>query len=330
MSVNNLCQSQSLESLLVDGPVNFAAYMEHALYHPNYGYYGASADYLQDFITAPIHANYLAKAVTNWLLSQHLNHVAELGPGLGHLALEIQKNHYGLKRYYLVDRSNALRKHQQQNLTHAVYSHISTLDCAQPTVVIANEVLDALPTRRFRYHKQQIQEWFLDQNYQETWQNYDDLCEQIKAYSKQWPQGYEFAITDYVPILKQLERSTADHALWIDYGHESETYFHPSRPFSCVKYIKAHQHVAFDPKAIGNVDISASVNWTAFITAAKQVGFSVERFGSLAGFMCYYQAYSDIDISNISTRYQLKETMIPGGLGETMQVLWLKRDTGIV
>ncbi len=319
-----------LSGILVKGDVNFATYMEYALYHPQYGYYAAKANYPADFITAPIHANYLARAISTWFEDINAKYVAELGPGLGHLARDVIKiSQERLKRYYLLDRAAALRDHQSRYLSSPQFKLIQSLTEHPIEAVIANEVLDAIPTRRFKYSQSKVFEWFLNPKGQEVWQQ----ClppEEVQSYLSTWPDGYEFEVTDYQQILSQFEQTEVQHILWIDYGYEAETYFHPMYPASRMKYIAQHQHVAFDLKDLGQVDISTTVNWSAVIKAANICGYEVERFGSLADFMHFYRVHEHIDLHAQSEVYDFKETMIPGGLGETMQVLWLRKTAGIV
>jgi SAM-dependent MidA family methyltransferase len=316
--------------LLAQGKINFSTYMEYALYHPQNGYYASKANYPEDFITAPIHANYLARAISQWFKDIGVEHVAELGPGLGHLARDIvNMSGEELKAYYLLDRAVALRDHQSKYLSSPQFKLIQSLTEHPIEAVIANEVLDAIPTRRFKYSHSQVFEWFLDTEGQEVWQQCAPPPE-IEPHLSDWPDGYEFEITNYQQIMSQFEHSEVQHILWIDYGYEADTYFHPMYPASRMKYIAQHQHVAFDAQDLGQVDISTTVNWSGVSKAASRYGFEIERFGTLADFMHFYRVHEYIDMQEQSAVYDFKETMIPGGLGETMQVLWLKKTSGIV
>src|SRR5689334_14903548 len=104
------------------GAIDFARYMELALYAPGLGYYSAGATKFGaagDFITAPelgfVFARCLARAMAP-TLHEAGGDVLELGPGSGVLAaellLELEKLGALPARYRLLERSADLRERQ--------------------------------------------------------------------------------------------------------------------------------------------------------------------------------------------------------------------------
>ena len=148
------------------GALDFARYMELALYAPGLGYYSAGATKFGadgDFITAPelgfVFARCLARALAP-TLRETRGDILELGPGSGALAAELLAELERLdalpRRYRLLERSADLRE-RQRGLIRQRCPHLENLTewldapPAQPWrgALVANEVVDALPVRRF-------------------------------------------------------------------------------------------------------------------------------------------------------------------------------------
>ncbi|MGA9335162.1 MAG: SAM-dependent methyltransferase, partial [Rudaea sp.] len=148
------------------GALDFARFMELALYAPGLGYYSAGAAKFGaggDFTTAPelgfVFARCLARALAP-TLRETRGDVIELGPGSGVMAaqllLELERLDALPARYRLLERSADLRERQgialARHCPHLEKS-IDWLDAppvsAWRGVLIANEVIDALPVRAF-------------------------------------------------------------------------------------------------------------------------------------------------------------------------------------
>ena len=148
------------------GMLDFARYMELALYAPGLGYYSAGATKFGaagDFVTAPelgfVFARCLARALAP-TLRETRGDILELGPGSGALAaellLELERLDALPARYRLLERSADLRARQHENLAaHCAHlvARCEWLDtppgAAWRGVLVANEVIDALPVRAF-------------------------------------------------------------------------------------------------------------------------------------------------------------------------------------
>jgi SAM-dependent MidA family methyltransferase len=144
------------------GWLDFARYMELALYAPGLGYYSGGSTKLGaagDFVTAPeIGAALgvaLAATLDGELEALRGDTVLELGAGSGALAAQLQDAFAKLGRdvrYLILEPSADLRERQQAALRRFSprVEWLATLP-AEPFagVVVANEVLDALPVARF-------------------------------------------------------------------------------------------------------------------------------------------------------------------------------------
>src|SRR5215468_7881007 len=108
------------------GSIDFARYMELALYAPGLGYYSAGAAKFGaagDYVTAPelgfVFARCLARALAPTLRATR-GDVLELGPGSGALAaellLELERFDALPRCYRLLERSADLRERQRETL----------------------------------------------------------------------------------------------------------------------------------------------------------------------------------------------------------------------
>ena len=148
------------------GSISFAEFMHHALYAPGLGYYSAGATKFGtdgDFVTAPevspLFGRVLARQCADVLTEIDAASVLEFGAGSGKLAADILQALAAFdalpKEYCILEVSADLCERQHQFLRDAVPEHVGRvrwLDRLPDThagVIIANEVLDALPVQRF-------------------------------------------------------------------------------------------------------------------------------------------------------------------------------------
>jgi SAM-dependent MidA family methyltransferase len=144
------------------GWIDFARYMELALYAPGLGYYSAGSTKFGpagDFVTAPEISSALGRALALTLHAElavlDAATVLELGAGSGALAEQLLDTFATLGRevrYLILEPSADLRERQRQRLQRFA-DRVTWLERlpAEPLtgVVVANEVLDALPVSRF-------------------------------------------------------------------------------------------------------------------------------------------------------------------------------------
>src|SRR5512139_3928130 len=148
------------------GWIGFARYMQLALYEPGLGYYSAGARKLGpagDFVTAPevapVFSRCLAVQCEEVLRTLGGGDVLELGAGSGVMAAalleELAQRDCLPGRYRILDVSADLRERQRATLEAAVphlLDRVEWLDQLPEDftgIVVANEVLDAMPVERF-------------------------------------------------------------------------------------------------------------------------------------------------------------------------------------
>src|SRR5580698_5707820 len=158
------------------GWIGFDRYMELALYAPGLGYYSAGAHKLGpggDFTTAPevsrLFGGCVARQCAEILTALGRGSILEIGPGSGRLAADVLSRLDGLgcvpERYLMLEVSADLRERQREHIAAAVpqlAKRVEWLDAppdiAFDGVVLANEVLDALPVTRFRWQAGRCEE----------------------------------------------------------------------------------------------------------------------------------------------------------------------------
>ena len=151
------------------GWLSFADYMDLILYAPGLGYYAAGAHKLGaggDFVTAPelspAFGRCLATQCADVLAVLDGGEILELGAGSGRLALELipELARQGAlpARYRILETSPELRQRQERTLAAlppALAARVAWLERVPEEpyggVLLANEVLDALPFERFRW-----------------------------------------------------------------------------------------------------------------------------------------------------------------------------------
>ena len=154
-----------------DGWISFEEYMALALYAPGLGYYSAGSikfGEAGDFITAPLlgkqFAGCLAKQcieIIDKLPCDQSTTIVEFGAGTGQLALDFLTRMDSLgsmpDRYLIIETSADLKHRQKALFETRLPEYLDSVKWlhALPEdgitgVIIANEVLDALPVMRFQ------------------------------------------------------------------------------------------------------------------------------------------------------------------------------------
>ncbi|HSY95675.1 MAG TPA: SAM-dependent methyltransferase, partial [Steroidobacteraceae bacterium] len=158
------------------GWLSFERFMDLALYAPGLGYYSAGAHKLGvggDFTTAPevscLFGACLARQCAEVLSELRGGSILEIGAGSGRLAVDILRRleQLGLLPacYWILDISADLRERQRRYIAQHVphlQARVHWLDRPPDTafdgLILANEVLDALPVTRFRWHRDRVEE----------------------------------------------------------------------------------------------------------------------------------------------------------------------------
>lgn len=275
--------------IAASGPITVAEYMETVLGHPDHGYYmkGDPFGVTGDFITAPEISQVFGEliglwAAVTWQQIGQPNKVVlvECGPGRGTLMRDLLRAANSVPAFsaaidiHLVETSPALRERQRSTLAeYAPQWHDSLYTVPKgPTILIANEFLDALPIRQLVK---------TEGGWAERCIGIDDsgltfeIGENVPDAARLIPSGtaaaagaiFEIcpAAQEIADILNQRMSRVPGTALFIDYGHPV------SSPGDTLQAVQEHKY-ANVLSAPGDADVTAHVDFGAFGQALRGGG----------------------------------------------------------
>ncbi len=341
-----------------NGWIEFARYMELALYAPGLGYYSAGSRKFGaggDFITAPevssLFSRCVARSCADVLEQLGGGDVLEVGAGSGVMAADILQELATCGQlphtYYILERSADLRERQQAHLARVLpqlITRVCWLD-QPPTqawrgMVLANEVLDALPVQLFGWRNDRVTEYGVGWHDTGcTWIERPaapELSEQISAWAKQFQWQGEYR-SEYhalsAPWLRSVAANlTAGAALFIDYGYARREYYHAERAQGTLLCHYRHR-VHADPLCLpGLQDITAHVDFTGVAEAAVSMGLRIDGFVTQAHFLldAGMESLLAADITgtpagDLQLTAQAKTLLLPGEMGERFKAMLLTR-----
>lgn len=346
--ISRALQQRLRESGDKNGFMDFERYMDMALYEPGLGYYSAGLHKLGasgDFITAPelgsVFAQCLARQVAE--IGQQLGDwdILEVGAGTGSLAAELLNalpRHDRPRRYRILERSADLKQQQQQALSAW---DIEWLD-QPPTepwqgVVLANEVLDALPVQRFCVTAGGLEQVGVDVRESLHWATrpapaalQTQLQQALGPILADLPEGYTSEFCPLLPGWLQSLSSSLHQGvlLMVDYGYPRADYYHPERrdgTLVCHYRHRAHGDPFWWP---GLQDLSCFVDFTAVAEAARDCGLDYAGYTSQARFLLATGLEHTLagmehlpPRERIELSRQVQALTLPGAMGEKFQVM---------
>ncbi len=339
------------------GLISFARFMELALYAPGLGYYSAGQTKLGkegDFITAPeispLFAQCVAQQGKEILNELGAGDILEIGAGSGvfakDLLLELENLHSLPRHYFILEISAELRARQKQLIAEQC-SHLleriiwlDTLPSAPiQGMIIANEVLDAMPVHCFRIDKGRIQErcvtWENDHfTWLSTTPTLSALTQHLEPLLQTLPDGYESEINLMLPawirsITSVLEKGVI---LLFDYGYGRTEYYHPERTMGTLMCYSQHHRHSSPFTLIGLQDITAHVDFTMAVEQAYAAGCSLAGYSTQAAFLlnCHL-----LEIAKQNEKTVLEETnqaqaikrlVLPSEMGELIKVMAISKN----
>jgi SAM-dependent MidA family methyltransferase len=352
------------------GWLSFDDYLRIVLYAPGLGYYSAGSGKIGsggDFVTAPEVSELFGRALARQcaeVLQLAGGDVLELGAGSGALAAGVLVSLQQLGRlpqhYYILEVSADLRWRQQQRLASLpaeLRSRVRWLDALPETplagVVLANEVADALPFKRFVIGADALLERGVALSAQGQLIDADRpadsaLRAQVALIAASlpapasgapasgapwpWPAGYQSELCPMLlPWIAAIAAALSHGAvLLIDYGLARHEYYHPQRfdgTLRCHFRQRAHEQPLLYP---GLQDISAWVDFTRVAEAGVDAGLTLAGYCTQAAFLLANGIEADVAASETTLdrarlAFQARELLLPGAMGETFKVMALTR-----
>jgi SAM-dependent MidA family methyltransferase len=339
------------------GLLPFDRFMELALYAPGLGYYVAGSAKLGpggDFVTAPevspLFGACVAAQCAEALGRRGGGDILELGPGSGALAVQVLDRLQSLGRlpgrYLLLEPSPDLRERQGRAIAQQVPAWVDRCQWLERLpqgfrgVVLANEVLDALPVHRFRVGRDgTTEECFVrasDEALQEVWgparsPGLREAVAALQAVGLAIAPGYSSEVNLRLgPWVEALADSlVAGLVLLIDYGYPQWAYYQADRTMGTLMCHWRHQAHPDPYRHIGLQDITTHVDFSAAARAGLGAGLDLAGFATqghfligcgIEGLMLGADGLPDLDLV-----LGAKQLLLPTAMGERFKVLGLAR-----
>lgn len=342
------------------GSIVFSDYMQLALYQPGLGYYSGGLEKFGeagDFITAPevsaLFSQCIARQAAQIINEIKQADVLEFGAGSGLMAadilLELERLRSLPGNYYIVELSAELRERQIQTIMDKaphLAEKVQWLDAlpqqAIQGVVVANEVLDAMPVECFRVNDGAVeqmrvvsQDGCLKADYAEA---DEAMLEQVRTIEQRREKVFEHGYSsEFNPAIKGWLTSIYEVlnkgvVLLIDYGYPVQEYYLDERDSGtlvCHYKHRAHADPLWYP---GLQDITAFVDFSAVAYAADEAGFEVSGYTSQAMFLMgcglgelHQSMISDDPKQQLLLAQQIKTLTLPSEMGERFKVMALSK-----
>jgi SAM-dependent MidA family methyltransferase len=372
---DRVCAHIAQDIVAAGGWISFERYMDLALYAPGLGYYSAGARTLGsggDFTTAPeissLFGACVAQQCAEVLRELGGGSLLEIGAGSGRLAVDVLTRLETLgqlpERYLILEVSADLRERQRE-LVGARIAHLADRvgwldhlpDEPFDGVILANEVLDALPVVRFRWSGDAASggsaceelgvvlrapeaprgvpyDDTLDRGF--TWAprpasaGLRDAVEGLATAAGGWDSGY---VSEYCPRLRPWTCSIAGSlrcgaVFWFDYGLPRNQYYLSERHEGTL--LCHFRHRAYDDpfRHPGLQDITAWVDFTGVAEACMAATCELAGFTTQAFFLAglgidrEMQTLAGGDVNRFARlANQAKQLMLPGEMGERFKAM---------
>lgn len=338
------------------GVIAFDEFMQALLYEPGLGYYSAETIKFGaqgDFVTAPEISPLFGYALGEQCLKLFQQGCApcilEFGAGSGKLCAQILAASKSVEKYLILEVSGDLKLRQQnylrQQLDSELFARVEWLNGMPEKfdgIVIANEVLDAMPVHILQRQQRWQELGVAWQAGRFAWQLYAEdsaavrHIARIEASLGPLPEGYRSEVNlNYQPWLAALAQACDRVAvLLIDYGYEQQHYYHPERGSGTL--LCHYQHRVHDDPLIypGLQDVTAFVDFDALADAAEAAQFEICGLVSQARFLlangllqsAQRLAEGATDSIALAIAQQVKTLTLGEEMGEKFKVLALQKN----
>ena len=294
------------------GWIPFSRYMEIALYQPSLGYYTSALEKFGrsgDFITAPEISPFFGQTIVNTILpvlegfrkQGRSTRIIEIGAGTGQLAktilLDLHRRGFDLDVYHIIDVSPNLIERQQELLLETCQSHGIQTKCQWDSeilpsfrgVILANEVLDAIPCERIVFHDHAWHYAGVGLGTEPDQFLISVLGEKlaVQPLIDNASDGYITEIhpqaeASFKQLIHQLEEGLL---LTIDYGFHHHEYYHPQRNTGTLMAHYRHQALTDVLALPGISDITCHVNFSPLLHSIEKEENAQSFFSSQASYL---------------------------------------------
>ena len=341
------------------GSISFAEFMQHALYAPGLGYYTAGAAKFGaegDFITAPevsvVFGRVLARQCAEILAATDGGSVLEFGAGSGKLAVDVLSALQDLDalpaHYDIVEVSADLTQRQQALLRERLPQVVSRvrwlteLPERHVGVMIANEVLDALPVERFLRTETGVRQLRVTVDDGQFRMQDSDAPDHVRAavanveadLGERLPPGFVSEVSPALAAwLKDIAAALHRGAIFLmDYGVSRREYYATERDGGWLRCHFRHR-VHNDPlQLVGIQDVTSWVDYTGVADAAVDCGLEILGYAPQAQFLLGGGLDRELrEFASLPTKTQIelsgqvKILTLPDEMGENFKCMALRR-----
>jgi SAM-dependent MidA family methyltransferase len=342
------------------GPLTVAAFMEFALYDSDFGYYaraarrsGRAGDFFTSVDVGPLFGELLARQIIEMaaLLGPQFD-LVEAGAGNGRLSADILRTirHrdpalYDRLRLHLVEVSAQARADQRTALGETsvrLASSSADLPANCEGVLVANELLDAMPVHQVVMRDHELREVYVERR--------GDRLATVEG-PLSTPALREYLEREHVALepgwraeINLRAAEWTQHAvralkqgfmILIDYGHPAAELYSVGHSAGTLTTFSRHTMAGSERSGDlpawlerpGQQDITAHIDFTGVQHAAEREGATPLGFLDQTYFLLGLGA-AEIDAADLKTRLALKTLLMPGGLGSTLKVLILGKNVG--
>jgi len=346
------------------GFLGFDEYMQHVLYEPGLGYYnnenvifGEQGDYA----TAPVISKFFSQSIAKFCdhlfattssstkTNNKMASILEIGAGNGQMAREIlhymDSSNITLQKYLIFEQSQHLRNIQKNTILHK-YKGPCTIEWLDELperfagIILANEVLDALPAKCFCIRNKKIFErgvtvkneglcWSEMEASSSLKNMVEDLLKKIPHIL---PEKYYSEISlQQNNFVKTLGENLAEgFVILCDYGYSRNEYYNVERDMGTL--ICHYRHNAHDNPFIniGNQDITVSVDFSYVSEIAQLSGFDLVAYTTQAQFVLSTGIIEEFsvpkNIKEIQEAEEIKKLVLPSDMGEHFKTMVLAKN----
>ncbi len=334
------------------GWISFAEYMQNALYAPGLGYYtGGAAKFgsAGDFVTAPslgpLFAQTFARQVAE-LVARSAPEILEFGAGGGELAgdllAELARLGCVIDRYSILEPGPELAGRQRAtilSLAPESTAKVAWLDRMPDRfrgVMIANEVVDAMPVQAVAWREEGIFERGVEfEAGRLAWAERPasgEVLEAARDLGIAPPYASEIALAARAWMRSVAESIEKGALLVIDYGFPAREFYHPQRStgtLMCHYRHRAHADPFLYP---GLQDITAHVDFSALAASGKAAGLDILGYATQSSFLVNCGVTGVLDRTDAADvkRYAplaaiAQKLLSPAEMGELFKVLCVGR-----
>ena len=346
-----------LREAMAEGSLSFAQFMNACLYTPGLGYYAAGSRKFGaggDFVTAPeispVFSRVLARQVAAVLEQLEKPDVLEFGAGSGAMAAEVFGRLKAMgeapEHYLILEVSPDLRERQQRRIAERLPSDVDRFRWIDEIpgsfngVILANEVLDALPVERFEVRGGDVFQQRVttdgDRFVLTTAPAPSVLTEAVSRIESDLgttlPEGFTSEIcTAAFDWTASLVNGLREGAIFLfDYGVGRDAYYAPDRDGGWLRCHFRH-HAHSNPLVYPGIqDITAWVDFSLVAEAAVTAGAEIGGYVTQAHFLMAGGLDAELELmqdapldKQLELASAVKTLTLPGEMGEHVKCLGL-------